>query len=337
MRLSRRRLNKARSCVGRALRLLLALAATIGVVSTPAAANDGCEMGASDKEWLTAALEQWKITATRDLKRESIALPTVYAIDAQCLFTLERGDLNAGTAKQHNGKAELPGGPTVPVGPTSFAYGSNQFVMSLPSVWRAAGVTSEFGLEQLMTGVLLHEIMHTMQSDLVTDVLEPIAEKAGVADQLSDDFLQERFEGRKAYVAAYEEERDALFAAAAAENDVIARALAAHALHLMRARHKRWLSGKNAHFAAFDGGFLTMEGAGQWLLYRYFSSLPEGQDDPDKVMDAVRRNERWWSQDQGLALMLTLDRLLPGWQQRIFSEPDWRADNLLAAAVEHQP
>jgi hypothetical protein len=48
----------------------------------------------------------------------------------------------------------------------------------------------------------------------------------------------------------------------------------------------------------------------------------------------VRRGGRQWSQDQGLALLLVVDRLLPGWQQRAFRDPDWRAERLLAAAVE---
>ena len=35
-------------------------------------------------------------------------------------------------------------------------------------------------------------------------------------------------------------------------------------------------------------------------------------------------------------LMLVADRLLPDWPARAFREPDWRADNLLAAAVGDQ-
>jgi len=34
--------------------------------------------------------------------------------------------------------------------------------------------------------------------------------------------------------------------------------------------------------------------------------------------------------------MLVVDRLLPDWQERAFREPDWRAENLLAAALQPQ-
>lgn len=327
--------SKARSCVGKTRSVRLALAGLAAMVAAPAIATENCQMAETDQIWLSNALDQWEISAQRNLGLEQVTLPTVFAIDGNCTFILEGGDWSAIKSEPHGDQVTIPDAPTLPIGPISFAFGNDKFVMSLPSVWREAGVSSEFGLEHLMTGVLLHEIMHTMQSDLVTDVLEPIAAEAGLAEELSDDLLQERFQSRADYAAAYREELDTLFTAATVPDEAGAKALAAYALHLMRDRHRRWLSGANAHFADFDGGFLTMEGTGQWLIYRYFLSLPQGRNDPDGVMKAVRRGGNWWSQDEGLALILTVDRLLPGWQERIFREPDWRAENLLAAAISH--
>jgi len=41
-----------------------------------------------------------------------------------------------------------------------------------------------------------------------------------------------------------------------------------------------------------------------------------------EVLKLVRDNRRYWSQDQGLALFLLLDVLVPNWQARIFqNEP----------------
>jgi hypothetical protein len=221
------------------------------------------------------------------------------------------------------------------MGPISFAYDRDRFVMTLPSVWRAAGVTSELGLERLMDGVLLHEIMHTRQSGLATEHLAGPAASAGVSDaELSDDLLQERFEGDPEYVAAWGAERDLLYAAAAARSDAEARRLAGEALGLLRARRARWFNGERAGFAELDDIFLTMEGMGQWLIYRYFVSPAGGSVAPDEALAATRRGRRWWSQDEGLALVLVVDRLLPGWQARGFRDPDWRAERLLAAAVE---
>ena len=76
-----------------------------------------------------------------------------------------------------------------------------------------------------------------------------------------------------------------------------------------------------------------MEGMGQWLAYRHLLSPRGGAVPPAQALAAMRRGGQQWSQDHGLALLLVVDRLLPGWQQRAFRDPDWRAERLLAAAV----
>lgn len=292
-------------------------------------------MGAADRVWLEAALANWQRFAKQELHLPDAPLPTVYAIDAVCTFKLPAGDVASIQGERHGEQVALPDGQQVPLGPISFAFDRDQFVMSLPSVWRAAGVTSELGLETLMDGVLLHEIMHTRQSELASASLAPLAASAGVADdELTDDIVQDRFASDPAYAAAWSEERDILYAAATAADDAETRRLAARALELVRARHSRWFAGDKSAFAGLDDVFLTMEGMGQWMIYRYFLS-PEGAAvPPAQALRAVRRGGRQWSQDEGLALMLVIDRLLPGWQRRAFRDPDWRAERLLAAAVE---
>jgi hypothetical protein len=301
----------------------------------PLAAAQPCTMDAADRAWLSDALDQWRRTQREELRFTDVTIPTVYAIDAACTWTIPGGDMAAAQGTPHPpGSATLPSVGSVPVGPISFAFAADGFAMSLPSVWRTAGVTSAVGLERLMTGVLLHEIMHTRQSAMVEEVAEPAARAHGIGDALSDDLLQERFEKRPGYAAAYRAERDALYAAAAAPDDAAARGLAAHALHLMRDRRARFLSGGAAHFAVFDDVFLTMEGAGQWLIYRYFLSPQGGGASVETAVKETRRGKSQWSQDEGLALVLVLDRLLPDWRARAFRSPDWLAEPLLAAAIE---
>jgi len=297
-----------------------------------------CRMDPADGVWLAGALAQWRTTQQSQLRFADVRMPAVYAIDAGCTWRVTGGDVAGAEGSPHPaGRAALPSVGEVPLGPIAFAFAADGFAMSLPSVWRAAGVTSALGLERLMTGVLLHEIMHTRQSAMVEQVAEPAAKAHGIGEELSDDLLQERFAGRPGYARAYAAERDALFAAAAAPDDAAARGLAAHALHLMRARRARFLAGPNAHFAVFDDVFLTMEGAGQWLIYGYFRSPEGGSASPSEALAATRRGKTQWSQDEGLALMLVLDRLLPDWRARAFRSPDWLAENLLAAAVEAAP
>jgi len=293
-------------------------------------------MGPADRAWLERALANW-LRAERDyLLLEPQALPEVVAIDRKCTYRLPAGDLAEAVAVPHGGTVRLPGGNEASLGPISFASGdaSGYFAMSLPSVWREAGVTSEVGLERLMDGVLLHEIMHTRQTALAYAVLGPLVAETGIPDdELNDDIVQQRFGGDPDYAAAWSEERDLLFAAAAAPDDDEARRLATLALERMRARHARWFSGDKAAFASLDEVFLTMEGMGQWMIWRYFLSPEGGGYAPEQVLAAVRRGGRQWSQDEGLALILVVDRLLPGWQERAFRDPDWRASRLLEAAL----
>lgn len=320
-----------RSCVVRQFAALLTL--SLAVISQPASARKPCLMGDADASWLTQALAQWRASARDDLGIRELSLPTVYVLDAQCLYEIESGDVAHPRAATHGGAPELPDGQRLPLGPVSFAFGKDRFVMSLPSVWREAGVTSEYGLERLMTGVLLHEIMHTLQSDLAEQFLDPIGREHGIGDELSDDLLQHRFADVPGYEAAYREEAAALFAAAAATSDSAAREHAAHALHLMRRRRAQWFTGDEAYFVELDDIFLTMEGLGQWLIYRYFQQVETEQGGPGRALEATRRGGRWWSQDEGLALMLVVDRLHPDWREHIFTDPGWRAQNLLSAAA----
>jgi hypothetical protein len=316
----------------------LALLPLTILVSFPVAAAQACSPEPADRAWLEAALANWQRVAVEDLRLPDAPLPTVHAIDSRCTYTLPSGDFAAIKGEAHGGTAVLPNGDAVPLGPISFAFGENQFVMSLPSVWRAAGVTSDVGLETLMDGVLLHEIMHTRQSRLASERLAGPAARAGIPDaELSDDIVQERFGGDPQYAAAWGEERDLLYAAAGASDDAEARRLAGEALARMRARRDRWFTGERAAFAELDDIFLTMEGMGQWLIWRYFLSIAGGGHQPGRALAAVRRGRGQWSQDEGLALMLVVDRLLPDWQDRAFRDPDWRAASLLAAAVAADP
>jgi hypothetical protein len=292
----------------------------------------------ADRVWLENALLQSRWAEQAFLALAPQPLPTIVAIDDRCTYLLEDGRVSSPIRTQaHGGSATLPDGREVDVGPISFASheAGGFFAMSLPSVWRAAGVTSELGLERLMDGVLLHELLHVRQSALANAALARPTEASGIADDLlDDDIIQRQFGSDPAYATAWAEERDLLFAAAAAPDDDAARQLAAAALERMRSRRARWLNGANAPFAELDDIFLSMEGMGQWLAYRALRSPEGGGVSADQALSAIRRGGRQWSQDQGLALLLTVDRLLPDWQQRAFRDPDWRAERLLAAAVE---
>jgi len=293
-------------------------------------------MAAGDRAWLAAALDNWRTSARLDLRIDPLPLPDVVTLDDRCTYVVRRGRISKMSSRPHGGHPALPNGKELPLGPISFATGDvdGYFVMSLPSVWRAAGVKSGLGVEGLMDGVLLHEIMHTRQAKLAGPLLDALARANGVSeDELTDDIVQNRFGKDPAYRAAYERERDLLFSAAAAADDREARRIAREALSALRERRARFFSGGKAFYSDFDDIFLTMEGMGQWLAYRHYLSPRGGSIDPATALREVRRDGSQWTQDEGLALILVVDRLLPGWQTRAFREPEWRAEAMLAAVV----
>ena len=317
--------------------LALALAAQAGV-SAPAARP--CAMAPADRRWIETGIARWRAAQRDLLKQPPHALPTIIAVDARCTYTARSARSGwRWPGRPHGGTMRFANGVAQPVGPISFAApdpaqpSGGFFAMSLPLVWRAAGVTSELGLERLMDGVLLHESMHARQFYFVNPAMEAWERRWGKDAGASDDAVQERFKGDPAYHAAFEAERDTLFRAAAAPTDAEARTLAADALRLMRARRVRFFTGADAKWLLLDDLFLQMEGLGQWLAYAWYVSPRGAALPPATVLPAVRRGGKFWTQDEGLALMLTVDRLVPGWQRDAFAARPLLAEALLAKAA----
>lgn len=313
------------------LALLLALGACAPVPAAPpttATPLSGCAMNADDRAWLEGALANWAEAEREVLHLPPAPLPQVVAIDAACTYTMQQGRVGDAVGVPHDGEAVALGEQALPIGPIAFADGSGRFVMSLPSVWRASGVTSRVDFGTFLEGVMLHEIMHTRQAELAHAALEEIEARADI--EVSDDAIQGLFEGDPEYVVAYQRERDLLFAAAKAPDTASARRLAREALAAMESRRARYFTGNRAYLADMEDVFLTMEGMGQYLMYRHLARQPGIT--PEQAFAEANR-AKYWTQNEGLALFLALDRLLPDWPARSFREPDWRAQNLLAAAA----
>lgn len=278
----------------------------------------------------------WEMTAGEILGLPDASAPELIFYDDSCVYTTAESDsAPAGRWRTfpHGGSIPLPDGSTVPVQLMSFANEAPGrgpfFVMAAPAFWAAHGNIDELGV----TGVFLHEFTHTRQIAGVGEVIGPIDETWPFEEELSDDSLQKRFESDPEYVAAWTAERDALYRAAEAGTPAEARNHAAEALRLMRSRHERWLTGEHAVFATLDDVFLSMEGAAQWTAVAWLSHPEGGRLSRDEAIAKMLGRRRWWSQDQGLALFLTLERLLPVWPSLVFRQPSAGAVELLELAV----
>lgn len=307
------------------------LAAIPAQAAKPAAA---CTMTGQEQSWADGAIQASDYIMEQRLHLPHAPYPTIILFNDRCRFESAAGNRVHWLGTPHSGKIAL-GDETIDAGVTSFASdddktGRRYFVMALPSVWEAAKVMPPG--DQGLTAVFLHEFSHTRQMT----TLAPLFQAASVqfhGPDLNDDSLQGQFKTDAAYVAVYEKESDLLYRAAAEPDEAAARALARQALALIDARQSRWFTGKDAMWKPYDDIFLTMEGFGQWNGYAWLADPKGGGLAPAAAREKMRGHRKWWSQEEGLALFLVIDRFVPSWASEAFGSPPKLGIDLLREAV----
>ncbi len=295
--------------------------------------QDRCETVAEDRQWLADALASWQTVSRDFLSAPDQRLPLIVTFDSRCSYTLAAapGSPSQWSVLEHGGAISLPNAAKIPPAPNAFnavtEAGENFVVMSLPSIWRPVAPKSEIPLEWFLEGVVFHELSHAYQSAVTPQISFPALLKlSSLPANVNDDSVQEAFKANPTYVRAYEAERDLMFRAASAPTDTEARALTCEALDRLRARRERHFAGPNGHWALVDEISLTTEGLGEWVSYKWLTSA-RGLS-PSLVLSKLRGP--YWSQEQGLAIFLIVERLVPAWQQHLFSRSPGTAEALLA-------
>jgi hypothetical protein len=301
------------------------------------------ELADADRAWMVDVLSSWRTVSRQDLGLKDRPIPWVVFFDQDRVW-----HVNFQTAPlvpedetpiretlivdeeplpvlgfSHHGGIVLPDGDHIPAQLILFAstYGdppSPYFVMAMPAIWRATPRhAQDTHLEALIAGVFVHEITHTQQSHSLGSRVDALVAAHGLDDdEVDDDLVQRRFADRPGYREAYERERDLLFAAAAAESDSTCRVLARRAHEAIAERRSRWFVGDETFYGELEDIFLNFEGVANWAAYR--ALIARGVA-PEQALPELRRGGKWWSQDEGLALLLVLDRLDAPWRQRVFS------------------
>lgn len=79
---------------------------------------------------------------------------------------------------------------------------------------------------------------------------------------------------------------------------------------------------ENKILVEMDNVFLSMEGIGQYLIVSWLTH-PQGGNYPiDIAIEAARRDSKWWSQDEGLALFLVFSKMKnPNWKIMFSNNP----------------
>ena len=132
-----------------------------------------------------------------------------------------------------------------------------------------------------------------------------------------DDVVQNTFSEDRRYEQGFREEVDALYQAAFATAIDSVKQLTAEGIDRLKARQKKYFTGKRAVLSELDDVFLSMEGIGQYAMVAWLIHPQGGNVSREMAVEEARRGREWWVQEEGLALTLTLSRI---------SHPDWSTD-----------
>ena len=325
------------------LKTLALAAALASSACATAPAPPACALPETDRAWVDRSLEAWRF-ASRELTGIG-EVPGFQAIFFSADCVLRSGNALssptaqgvAWTASAHAGTIALPDGSEIPAGVTSFTSGKKgltYFVMSTPTVWQAAGVGERPALDALMVAVLLHEASHVAQIGPYGPRLGALIERYHLPDSFNDDAVQERFKENPEFAASVKQETQLFVDAAAAKDDVQAKSLAREGRRLMRERQARWLVGDDAYLAEAEDIWLTFEGAGQWTGYQWLIH-PRGGAQPQADVMARFTKGRHWSQTEGFAVVMALERIVgPRWKRHAFGDGARTVLEMLDDALE---
>lgn len=331
---------------------IAALAGCSGVAPGPRAVSQSvievsgpCAMSAADEAWLADAIRAWNRTLSQTARSGFPKDMEAIIFDRACRYTSRTamvGGLPAWSAEPHDGFVGLPSGDRILAQVVSFAAPGDSgpfFVMAAPSVWHSAGVAGgEVSLEHMTTAVLLHEAAHVLQFPTYGKGISRLADLHQLPEDFSDDSIQEKFASDSAFAASVEREIALLLAASQAPDSNEAARLVRQARALAKARHGNFFVGDLAYLAEAEDLWLSLEGSGQWLGYRWLAD-PGGGARPDELaLRAFGFRGIWWSQKQGFASFAALNRLRPdAWQAQIFGDGARTIGDLLDEAATDQP
>ncbi len=226
----------------------------------------------------------------------------------------------------HNDSLTLPDKSVVPINLMSFAAeiptnGKSFFVMPLPIFWQQAGVSSkELGLENLITGVFIHEFSHSQQMQNFGKKMTAFEKQNNYGIEFSDDIVQNIFAKDTTYLKYYKKEIEFFYGSI--KNNALEKNTAREGLSLMKHRQNKYFKGKYENLNKIDNFFLTMEGLGQYSMFLWLKHPKGGNIKREIAIEGVRRGGKWWSQDEGFALFLILDKLtMPkNWARDMFGD-----------------
>ena len=321
----------------------LALAALVLASPRPAQSQAGgpCPLSDPNARWIQRGISSWERASEVHLHLPPAPLPWILLYDTRCAWHLapdttrltgavpvavelrSHGRLVAVWGQPHDGMVRLPTGDSMPAAPSAFAALSSRlegpyFVLALPDVFRQdSAAAADSLLEERILSVMSHEIVHTRQLPYLLDRLNELGRDGPLPADLDDNVVERRFGADSLFRAAFEQERDLLYDAALEPDEARARELASRALEMVRARRDRFYQHEATIYRSLEDLFLSMEGIAEWVRFKIHQGDPGAFQNNVEILTFMGGRHNEWVQDEGLALLLLVDRFSEGWQERL--------------------
>ena len=304
-------------------------------------------MPGADSVWLTRAMFQWRQIGEPLLRIEPGPFPPLILFDTECAYHVNPVERWIVTASAHGGTVRLPNNRSIRptgVGITSPTSGDTGvfLAIALPAAWRADpryGVSeTRAGWERYLIGAFSHEMTHARMLPYLLPRLRSL--EAGIyPDTLEDNAIQNRFGQDRSFAQSIQTETDLLYHAATAPSSTMRMQYVRTALTLMRERWDRYYVGDLSRWSELEQVFLDLEGIAQWVAFHVRWGGETGASGApgslfDRLLRRFRDNREFWSEDQGLLLIIALDAIVPDWQRQLFAPNAPTAYELLSRAVE---
>jgi len=216
--------------------------------------------------------------------------------------------------QEHNSTLVLPDSTVTNVHIMTFAapkINGSYFVMPAPNYWKKIGLKNDIvSTRTMLNGIFVHEFAHTRQIEEIKDKLIRFEKNGKYEYPVNDDILQNYFQSDSLYTLKFMHELDELYEMLNIEEPYNLHLKINEWLKLFRSRQKVYLNPVSIEMAEIDNVFLTMEGIGQYAMMKYYMSDIGGNYSTKDALIATRHNKKWWSQEEGLGLILLYEKLV---------------------------
>ena len=282
-----------------------------------------------ENQWLWKWISSWENISKATFNLSEAELPEMIFFDSIFVYSNSRTSIPKGITfngpelyskkiewrkQEHNGEVILPDSTPVNVQLMTFAAPKNNgayFVMPALSYWEHVGLKNEIvPIDVMINGIFVHEFAHTSQINAIAAKIIALEGKRKYKYPVNDDIIQNYFKDDSIYTMKFNEEVEELFELLGISEKSDFKIKTKQWLEKFRMRQKEYFNEISPDLVEMEDLFLTMEGIGQYAMFKFYMSEEGGKYSDRLALKATRYNKKFWSQEEGLGLILLYEKLI---------------------------